>query len=242
MVLCYKSFLAHLDPTKPTVLRYDASPYGVGVAPCHQLLSGDEVPIIYASRTMSKAETNYSYLDKEALAVMFGVKRFHLYIYGRQVEIHTDHKPLLGLLGETKAIHHTSSPRMQLWARTMMAYSYSLKYIPGRDNAVTNALSRLHNVDNSLKKAPIFEAVNLLQDLQTSPVTSWSVRLWTARDPILSQVKRISQQGWPTSSPPELRPNSLRKKWIESPGQMCFVGSACRYTPTGSSGSPPRLT
>ncbi len=93
--------------------------------------SEEELPIIYASRTMSKTETNYAQLDREAMSVMFGVKRFHLYLFGRHFEIHTDHKPLLGLLGDNKAIQQMLSPGMQRWALTLSAYSYTLKYIPG---------------------------------------------------------------------------------------------------------------
>ncbi len=53
---------------------------------------------------MSKAETNYAQLDSEAMSAMFLVKRFHLYLFGHHFEIDTDHKPLLGLIGENKAI------------------------------------------------------------------------------------------------------------------------------------------
>ena len=56
---------------------------------------------------------NYSQLDKEGLAVIFGVKKFHQYVYGRQFTIVTEHKPLLGLLGEKKAIPQMASPRVQ---------------------------------------------------------------------------------------------------------------------------------
>ncbi len=103
------------------------------------------------------------------------------------------------------------SPRMQGWTLTLTAYTYTPKYIPGVGNAVTDALRRLPFEDNSLEKLSVFEAVNLLQHLQTSPVTSQRVRLWTTRDPILSQVKRALQQGWLTSIPPKLKPYSIRK-------------------------------
>ncbi len=58
---------------------------------------------------MYKAETNYAQVNREALSVMFGVKRFHLYLFGRHFEIHSDHKPLLGPLGENKPIQQMSS-------------------------------------------------------------------------------------------------------------------------------------
>ncbi len=57
------------------------------------------------------------------------------------------------------------SPCMQGWTPTLTAYTYTPRYIPRRDNAVTDALSRLPFEDDSLKKSPVFEAVNLQQHL-----------------------------------------------------------------------------
>jgi hypothetical protein len=77
---------------------------------------GAEKPVAYASRTLSKAEKNYSQLDKEALAVVFAVKKFHQFLYGGHFKIYTDHKPLLGLLSSHKAIPPMASGRVQRWA------------------------------------------------------------------------------------------------------------------------------
>ena len=60
---------------------------------------------MFTSRTLTNAERNYSQIEKEALAIIFAVKKFHQYIYGQFVTIQTDHKPLLGLLAEHKGIY-----------------------------------------------------------------------------------------------------------------------------------------
>ncbi len=140
----------------------DALTYGVGAALCHVMSSGEELPITFASHTMSKAETNNAQLDREALSVMFGLKRSHLYLFGRRFEIYTHHKLLLGLLGESKVIQLMSSTRMQRWALTLSAYSYTLKHIRGPENTLAGTLSMLPIVDNSPEKTPPFEVVNLL--------------------------------------------------------------------------------
>lgn len=70
-------------------------PVGVGVVLAHELPDSTEKPIAYASRLLNKADINHSQLEKECLALVYGVKKFHIYLYGRKVfRLVTDHKPL----------------------------------------------------------------------------------------------------------------------------------------------------
>ncbi|GFS01474.1 polyprotein [Elysia marginata] len=111
-LLTSDKLLVHFDPDKPIVLSCDSSPYGLGDVLSHMMSDDREQPIAFASRTLMPAEKNYSQIDKEGLALTFGVKKFHKFIYGRPVVIYTDHKPLLGLLGENKPIPQTASARV----------------------------------------------------------------------------------------------------------------------------------
>ncbi|KAJ8349049.1 hypothetical protein SKAU_G00276380 [Synaphobranchus kaupii] len=74
-----------------------------------------EAPICFVSRTLTSTERNYAQIDKEALAVIFAVKKFHQYLSGRHLVIYTDHKPLLGLLHHSKPMPSVLSPRMLRW-------------------------------------------------------------------------------------------------------------------------------
>ena len=100
-----------------------ALPYGVGAVLSHVMGDGSERPVAYASRTLSTAERNYGHLDKEALAVVFVVKKFHQFLYGRHFKIYTDHKPLLELLHPKKATPLIASSSMQRWALTFARLS-----------------------------------------------------------------------------------------------------------------------
>ena len=116
--------LVHFDPAKELVLATDASDYGVGAVLSHKMEGGTERPVGYMSRSLNGAERNYSTLEKEleALAIIFGVKKFHQFLYGHSLTIKTDHKPLEGLLNEKKGIPALAAPRIQRWALTLSAY------------------------------------------------------------------------------------------------------------------------
>ena len=70
----------------------------------HQLADGSDQPIAYTSRSLAPAECKYSQLDNEALANIFGVKRFHQYLFGHSLKIVLDHKPLQHLLGGAEGV------------------------------------------------------------------------------------------------------------------------------------------
>ena len=108
------------------MLMCDASPYGVGAVLSQIDKQGVEKPVVYTSCTLISAERNYSQLDKEALALIFGTKCFHNYLYGCSFTLYTDHKPLQGLLNESKAIPTQASARIQRWALTLARTSIKL--------------------------------------------------------------------------------------------------------------------
>ncbi|CAC5416981.1 unnamed protein product [Mytilus coruscus] len=92
--------LVHYDPTKEIILLCDASPYGIGPVLSHRMEDGCDRPVGYISRTLAPAERNYSVLEKDGLAIIFALKKFHQYLFDRKFTIYTDDKPLIGLFNE----------------------------------------------------------------------------------------------------------------------------------------------
>lgn len=96
-MICSDKVLCHYDAKLPLKLAADASPYGIGSVLSHMFPDGSERPIAFASRTLNQAEKSYSQIDKEALALYWGVRKFNSYLYGHKFTLVTDHKPLLSI-------------------------------------------------------------------------------------------------------------------------------------------------
>ena len=143
--VCADNILTFYDPEKPLRLTCDAAPGGVGTVLSHVIR---ERPISFASKTLSAAERNYSQLERESLAIIFGLKKFHEYLYGRYFEIVTDHAPLIVIFGEKKAVPSMAAARLQRWAILLAAYDYKIMYKKGSEIANADALSRLPLASN----------------------------------------------------------------------------------------------
>ncbi|KAK8764337.1 hypothetical protein V5799_033053 [Amblyomma americanum] len=194
-LLTSNSLLVHFKTDVPSVLSCDAS-VGVGAVLAHRDSKGNEQPVAYASRTLSWAERNYAQIDREALAVVFGVRHFHQYLCGRDFLIITDHKPLLGIFQRQKQIPAVISPRMLRWTLMLSAYDYVLEYRKTKDHGNADCLSRLPGpLTRQETEAP--GDILLLEAVEYPPVSAMEVAAFTRGDPLLYQVKQWILEGWP---------------------------------------------
>ena len=143
--------LIHFNPKLPLVLAMGVSPHGISAVLSHTMLDYSEKPIAFYSRTLSNAEKRYSQVDKEALSIIFGIKRFFQFLYGRRFTLYTDSKPLVSIFSPTKSIPVLSAARMQRYLQT---FQYDIRYKKSAEHGNADALSRLPLRSEDLSQPP----------------------------------------------------------------------------------------
>ena len=133
--------LIYPDFEKEFILFTDASNYGIA-AILSQMKDERECVIAYASRHLNEAEMKYSATEKEALAIVFGVKYFKHYLTGNHFNIVSDARPLVWL----NSIKDPTG-RLARWAIELSNMKYTIKYRPGRNNQNADCLSRMLTID-----------------------------------------------------------------------------------------------
>lgn len=202
--------LTHFDVKKSIIVAADASKNGVGASISHRMPDGSEKVIEFASSTLKPAEVNYSQIEKEGLALIFAVKKFHKYIYGRKFTLLTDHKPLLAIFGSKKGISAHATSRLQRWALILSAYDFDIKYIKTTEFGNVDVLSRLIGTYRKEDEDFVIAAVSetetemeehLISQLEVIPVLSDEVAQETATDKLLQDVVKCMNVGWPKKAP-----------------------------------------
>ena len=152
---------------------------------------------------------------------MFGITKFHKYLYGREFVLQSDHKPLLRLLKQDRLISSMASARIKRWALTMNNYQYKLEYRPGASTSHADCPSRLPLLTHH-KSAGSTSSHGI--------VTSDQIEKWTALDPILSQVRHLVEHGWSNQAPRELDAYCQRRAFERTARSVILWSQSDIYT------------
>ena len=142
-ILTSDLFLTHYNPDLEIIVASDSSSYDIGSCSLHKMTDGTSKPIAHSSRALLAAEKNYSQIEKEALAIIFAVSKFHRFIYGRYLILQTDHKPLLTIFGSKNGLPTHTANRLQRWGTILLNYNFKMEYLPSNKYGRVDGLSRL---------------------------------------------------------------------------------------------------
>ena len=205
-VLSSDQVLVHFDPNKTLVLACDASNVGIGAVLVHHYPDGSERPIVTISKTLTAAERNYSQIHKEALCIIFGLKKFYQYLYGRPFILVIDHKPLTALFSPKKGTPLLAANKQARWALWLNQFDYTFKYRKTADHGSADALSRLpsgddinFNREESDEDMDMVCAIKVLS-LQIQPVDANILHQESQKDPVISTVMRYFQERSPSKN------------------------------------------
>ena len=181
--------LVHFDPSQPSVIETDASLKGLGA-----VLLQNGKPVKFISKSLTKAESDYSNIERELLAVLYACEKLHIYIYGQTVTIHTDHQPLETIFRKPISL---ASPRLQRMLLRLRIYDLQVKYVGANRVLVADTLSRLltPETDPAIKNLDI----TIAQVLAIGSVKLKSLQFETKQDATLKALKELIVQGWPDS-------------------------------------------
>ncbi|KAL5267338.1 hypothetical protein ACHWQZ_G004399 [Mnemiopsis leidyi] len=194
--LASSAVIVPYDPRLPVKIDTDASATGIGAVISHVMEDGTERPIEFASRTLSKSERNYSQIEKEALSLVWGVGKFHKFVYARKFTLVTDHKPLLYILKENRAIPDMAASRIVRWANKLACYQYKIQYRPTEKHSNADVCSRYPlpaEEEEDTEVADVF--FNTFAE--KTIINFATVGKFTPLDVTLSKVKKFVLEGWP---------------------------------------------
>ena len=192
--------LALYGPTAPTkVSAYAPAYYGIGAVLLQQNSEKQWRTVAYASRSLTKTETRYAQIEKEALATTWACERFSNYILGKSITVETDHKPLLPLLS---TIHLDAvPPRVLRFRLQLMRLDFIIRHVPGKELYTADVLSRApQQFSQTNEHYAQFKGhqVSAISDhLPASPESFEQYCQRQQEDPLLQRVSQYCQNGWP---------------------------------------------
>lgn len=201
-MLSQAPLLQSFDMAKKIIIQTDASKSGVGC-----VLLQNKKPVAYASRSLTSAEENYAQVEKELLAILFSCIKFHSYIYGRKVIVHTDHKPLVSIM--KNEMSKVNSSRLQRMKMKMLIYDLEVIYVPGKDMHIADHLSRSYLKEECAKEFDEYNEV--VHTVNVSLEKQEEFRKQTENDDVLKMLKDTFHNGWPYNR--DKVPDPIRVFW-----------------------------
>ena len=202
-LLAADTVLTHFSPKLPIGIACDASETGIGAVLFHRYEDNSERPIMYASKTLTDTQKKYGQIQKEALAIIFALKKFHQFLYGRKFTVVTDHKALTSMFAPNKGTPALAANRLARWALLLSQYEYEIEYRKTNKHGNADALSRLPigldvEFDREEDDADV-DIVCTIKNIgsQLNPTDPGVLVKESSKDVVVSTVMSYTTKGWP---------------------------------------------
>ena len=164
------------------------------------------------------------------MSLIYGISKFHKYIYGRHFALVTDHRPLTAILGPKTTVPSLAAARLQRWALAMSTYSCTIEYQSTKAHANADGLARLPLLLSPMEgsEQPSMESVFAVSQMQALLASVAQLRRATRNDQLLSWVYMYVQQGWPNHIMKSLKPFHNRKTKLTLEGGCVLWRSDAR--------------
>lgn len=220
--LTEEAVLTHYQSDKPLVISVDASGKGVGAVLSH-IIEGKEKPIMFASSTLSTAEKGYSIVELEALSLVFAVKTFHKYIYGREVTVFTDHSSLKELFGTTKyQSSAVAAARIARWGILLSMYSLKICHKKGIRNGNADFLSRFPQKNKTNVPGNEISFVDIVGKV---PLCEQHIRDESEKDELIQEIIRLVKQGFPKLCSENIKPFQRVKNGLTVKNKILYLSN-----------------
>ena len=183
--------LQYFDPQKEIVIECDASQKGLGAC-----LLQDGKPVNFSSRSLIDAESRYSNLEREMLAVAWAVNHYRQYVYGRRFKIVSDHSPLQQII---KKDIRAVTTRLQRLLLRCQGYDFTIEYKKGVEMHISDCLSRCVPPP-APNQGPVFPETNQIGIFEVTAANEsdiQKIRSAQKNDPVFQELESLCQQGWP---------------------------------------------
>lgn len=239
---CFKKIIASVTKTvllqfvslkSPLVIETDASSFGLG-----SVLLQKNLPVYFASRTLTSAEKNYSQIEKELLAIVFACKRFDQYLAGSRDEIivRSDHKPLEEI--QKKPIHKVTK-RLQVMLMALQRYRIRIVHVPGKLMVLSDTLSRapldttkinfksdveVFEIKREQEFKEIVEQANMSSGVRIASKQLDRLRAESRKDQVTRKLQEFINLGWPDHKliPDEMKPYEKFKEELSTEDGLVF--------------------
>ena len=170
------------------------------------MINGEERPIVYASRTITKTEQKYAQIDKEALTIVWEIKKIFHYLYARRFTLITDHKPLAQILHPEKSLPVLCISHMANYADYLSHFNYDVLFKTTKANKnadycsraplpiTSDSINMIHQGVEEILEVDEFKQF-ILNQVKQLPIRADHIARETKKDANLGKIVHLLESG-----------------------------------------------